>query len=277
MATQRFGKCLGMQLLTYLHDPDDLYIPLINSWTHKKDLRSVTVAISPNTTGKVKKLVAELGFKTIEGGDYGIARLNLIKHALEQNNITNLLLCDFDKLVHWTNTNAAEFNELNSSDPKSDLIVIARSAKALASYPETWRQTENIATKILAKIIKQQIDFMNGPIILNKKSAQIISEKSQEQGVGSCAEFCLLAYHAGLSIENIEVEGLTWEDPDRYKKMIENYSSYDDWKYETYDSLYEWRKRVDFLNTQVRVMIRLAQEPINPKYPMVHNKTLELV
>jgi hypothetical protein len=178
-------------------------------------------------------------------------------------------------MLHWLKNKPHEFSSIINIKPKADLTVIARSARALSTYPETWQQTEAIAMRILTKITKRHLDFMNGPSILSPDAAKVISQNGIEKGVGSCVEFCMLVNQAGLSLENLEVDGLTWEDPDRYIKLIKQADTFDDWKYDTYHSLYEWRKRVDFLNKQVEVMIRLSEEPINPKYPVVHNKTLE--
>ncbi len=264
-----------MRILTYLHDPDNLYIPLIKSASFPKELEDTIIAVSPSTTPEVRDCVEKLGYTIIEGGTYGVARLNLLKYSVKNLNEKHLFVCDFDKMLHWLITEPDELIILIKQEPKNDLTVIARSSRARATYPETWTKTENIASRILAKNIKKHVDFMNGPVILNEKAAKLIVEKGKETGVGSCVEFCILAAQAKLNIENKEVDGLTWEDPDRYKQMISQSKSYDDWKYDTYHSLYEWRKRVDFLYKQVEVMIRLLEEPINPKYPSVHNKTLE--
>lgn len=264
-----------MKLLTYLHDPDNLYVPLIKSTKFTKELQQSLIAISPTTTKKVKNLISDNGFEIIKGGKYGTARLNLVKHAQKYYDDDFFFLCDFDKLIHWIKTNKVEFLSFFKNTPKYDLTVIARSSRALSTYPETWLNTESIAKRIMSKIIRQQVDFMNGPLILSKKALKFIAENGHEKGVGSCAEFCILVSQAKLTITNLEVDGLTWEDPDRYPKLIEKSKTYDDWKYDTYHSLYEWRKRVDFLNKQVEVMIRLSEEPLNPKYPVVHNKILE--
>jgi len=265
-----------MKLLTYIHDPDDLYIPLIKNTKFPKLIdKNTVIAISKTTTKNVKNLIPKLGFTQIEGGKYGTARINLLKYANSNKLKGPFLLCDFDKLIHWINTNKEEFIETFKYEPKADLTVIARSARALSTYPETWTSTEEIATRVLAKIIRKKVDFMNGPLILNEKASKIIAKNAKNTGVGSCAEFCLITNNANLLIDNLEVDGLTWEDPDRYTTMIKASKNYEDWKYNTYHSLYEWRKRILFLENQIKSMIELSNEPINPKYPIVHNKTIE--
>lgn len=264
-----------MQILTYLHDPDDLYIDLINSLNLPNELSNGVISVSPSTTKNIKKMVKELPYERIIGGLYGESRIKLVKYAVENINSDYYLLCDFDKLVHWINTDLEELIRVTNLHLDPDVTVIARSSRALSTYPDTWIQTESIATQIMAKILKKKVDFMNGPLILNKHAVEVIANEALEQNVGSCSEFCLIANKAKLTIDNLEVDGLTWEDPDRYTKLIKQARSYDDWKYDTYYSLYEWRKRVEFLNIQVETMIRFEKEPINPKYPLVHNKTLE--
>lgn len=264
-----------MKLFSLFHDPDNLFVPLLSNFAIPAELNGSVVAVSPATTKKSKDLIEKLGFKTIKGGFYGTARLNILKHVLSKRDNDHFIICDFDKLIHWLNTNPNEFLKILKGKPMFDITFIARSARALSTYPETWVQTEQIATRVLTKIIKQNVDFMNGPCILSHEAAEIISKSAAETGVGSCVEFCLLAFQAGLSIGNLEVDGLTWEDPERYSLLIKKAKSFEDWKYDTYHSLYEWRKRVEFLHKQVDVMIRLTEEPINPKYPAVHNITFE--
>ena len=264
-----------MLLVSYLHDPDDLFLPLLSKLELPEELKGSVVAISPTTTDTVRDTVKALGFEVIEGGLYGTARLNCLKYALDSSNDQFFFICDFDKLLHWMRTNPGELTAMINATPKYDMTMIARSTRALATYPETWVQTEQIAMRIMAKIIKQNVDFMNGPCILSVPAAKNILAGAVETGVGSCTEFCLLTYQKGLSIGNYEVDSLTWEDPDRYDSLIKDAQSFDDWKYDTYHSLYEWRKRVSFLHTQVEVMIRLVEEPVNPKFPSVHNRFFE--
>jgi hypothetical protein len=264
-----------MLLLSYLHDPDDLFIPLLSRIIIPDELKGSIVAVSPDTTEEVKKRVIELGFEVIEGGLYGQARINCLKYAINNKNNDFFFVCDFDKLLHWLENNPSELISILEDKPTYDMTIIARSSRALSTYPETWVQTEQIATKILAKIIKQNVDFMNGPSILSSKAAENIANNAVETGVGSCVEFCLLTYQKGFSIGNYEVDSLSWEDPDRYTILIKDARSFEDWKYDTYHSLYEWRKRVSFLHTQVEVMIRLVEEPVNPKFPSVQNRFFE--
>jgi hypothetical protein len=51
------------------------------------------------------------------------------------------------------------------------------------------------------------------------------------------------------------------------QNQIQESGNFEVWKEKTFDSLYEWRKRIEFLHRQVEVMIRLTREPINPKFP----------
>ncbi len=264
-----------MQFLSYFHDPDDLFLPILNDITIPQQLVGSVIAITPETTFQIYELVRKLGFKTIEGGPYGFGRLSALKESLKDSLSQYFMVCDFDKMLHWIKTKPEEFIKTLELEPKNDVTVISRSPIALETYPKAWIETEQIASKILDKVIGQYVDIMNGPYILNRNAAEFIAAHSIETGVGSCTEWCLLAKQANLSIDNLPVNGLTWEDPDRYTHLINTYNSFDEWKEKTFDSLYEWRKRVEFLHKQVQVMIRLNEEPINPKYPVVKNKTFK--
>ena len=261
-----------MKFLSYFHDPDDLFLDLLEQTSFPKELKGSIVAVSPQTTIKAYNLVKELGFKIVEGGPYGYARIASLKEGLKENDNSYFFVCDFDKMLHWIIEDKQEFLKVLNSIPKAAYTVVARSEKALDSYPSSWIETEQIVTRIIGKILGGRFDIMNGPIILNRKASEVVVENAVETGVGSCAEWALLAKLAKLKIDEIKVNGLTWEDPDRYKLLIEKSDSYETWKEEAFNSLYEWRKRVEFLHQQVNTMIRLTSEPINPKYPAVKNK-----
>src|SRR3990172_6688360 len=264
-----------MRFLSYFHDPDDLFYKILTETPIPAELKGSIVAVTPETTIKIYELVRNLGFRIVEGGPYGYGRIVSLKESIKDSNSEYFFVCDFDKMLHWLRTDPEEFKRILESKPRSDLTVISRSPKALETYPKAWTETEHIASKILEKIIGKYVDLMNGPYILNRKAAEIITANSVETGVGSCAEWCILASQARLNIGVINVDGLTWEDPDRYTSSISKYPNFEEWKDITFDSLYEWRKRVEFLHKQVEVMIRLNEEPVNPKYPDVKNKVLE--
>lgn len=260
-----------MKFLSHFHDPDNLFVPILTELKNEipSELNKAVVALTPESTVQIYELLKEMGFKIIDGGPYGVGRMAALKQSLKDSDDDHFFVCDFDKLLHWLKTNREEFLKIMHSSPTHDMLVIARSPKIVNTYPQSWLETEMIATKIIGKILHKNVDLLNGPYVINRKTAEIIAEQGKEIGVGACAEWCLLAHLNHLTIENFEVEGLTWEDPDRFMEQIKASPNFEEWKKKNYDSLYEWRKRVEFLETQVKVMIRLTSEPINPKFPVV--------
>ncbi len=266
-----------MQFLSHFHDPDNLFVSILERVEGKlpAELKGSVVAVTPETTITVYELVKRLGFTIVEGGPYGVGRMSALKKTLSLSDDDLFFVCDFDKMLHWIENDPAEFNSIFSIKPEFDLTAIARGEKAKATYPLSWLETEFIATRIIGKILGKEVDLMNGPYIANRKAAETIAEKARETGVGACTEWCLIAHLNNLTVGNYFVNGLTWEDPDRYSKQIAESGSFEAWKNRTFDSLYEWRKRVEFLHRQVEVMIRLTNDPINPKFPNTTRNTNE--
>lgn len=264
-----------MQFASYFHDPDNLFVPLLKDLVIPEEIRGSYVSVSPETTATSYNLISELGFKIVKGGPYGFGKLAALKASLANSSFEQIMICDFDKLLHWLATDKKEFLEILKSSPFGDFINIGRGDNAMKTYPRSWLDTEAIASKLMEKIIGIDIDIMNGPVVLSREAATFISEYAQETEVGACAEWCLICYQKNLKIVNLEVNGLTWEDPDRYPNAIAQLKDFDIWKEKTFDSLYEWRKRVEFLHMQVKAMIRLMHEPTNPKFPYVHNQTFK--
>ncbi len=258
-----------MRFLSHFHDPDDLFVPILERCVGKipEEIVGSTIAVTPETTIKVYELLKKLNFKIIEGGPYGVGRMAALKSSLKDANETLFFVCDFDKMLHWIENDIDEFKSIFKLLPENDLTAIARGEKAILTYPTSWVETEFIVTRVVGKILGKEIDLMNGPYIVNRRAGETIAEFAKETGVGACAEWCLISHLHNLSVGNHFVNGLTWEDPDRYQKQIQETGNLDVWKEKTFDSLYEWRKRIEFLHRQVEVMIRLTNEPINPKFP----------
>lgn len=266
-----------MKFFSHFHDPDNLFIPILerNKQNIPDDVKGSVIAVTPQTTLSVYNLLKDMGFRLIEGGPYGFGRNSALKESLKDTNETTFFVCDFDKFLHWIETDNNEFVNLFSRDFKYDLNIVARSESARETYPQSWLETEYIVTKIIGKILGKNVDLMNGPFIAKRGVAEQIALNAKETGVGACAEWCLIAHLGGYSLGNISVEGLTWEDPDRYTELIKKSPSFSDWKENTFDSLYEWRKRVEFLHKQVEVMINYTKEPKNPKFPAVSSESFK--
>lgn len=267
-----------MKFFSHFHDPDDLFVEILerNRSNIPEEVVGAVVAVTPQTTIKIYELLKSMGFLLIEGGPYGYGRTAALRETLKRSPAEqDFFVCDFDKFLHWIESDKQEFTSLFHRTFKYDLNIIARSESARETYPQSWLETEYIVTKIIGKILGKNVDLMNGPFIANRATAQAISEHAKETGVGACAEWCLIAHLNGFSVGNLSVDGLTWEDPDRYSHLIKQAASFNDWKDSTFDSLYEWRKRVEFLHKQVEVMIRYTSEPKNPKFPVVKNESFK--
>ena len=133
---------------------------------------------------------------------------------------------------------------------------MGRSKKAWSSYPASWVKTETIANELLSNVLGQNVDAATGDLIITRKAVELMLEKSIEENAGACAEWPLLATASGFQVGCELVDGLSWEDPDRFQHEIITYGGFEKWKKTKYGSLDEWIKRSQY---QLEILQTIAR------------------
>lgn len=251
-----------MLFISTINDPDGVYLGLINKV--EKNLFDIfgnktTISFSSSTDQRVISKLQELGIETLKGGMYGEGKLTSLRKATQHSVV--LFYIDFDKILHWLLHEEQELLAILQDENyigDNDLVLFGRTNQAMDTYPESWIKTESIANKLVSEIYNRKLDIYTGTVMLSRHSQELILKESSEKGWGSCIEWPLLPISNNLKYEYVEVNGLSWEDPDRIN-IKENTKEYDQWYKINYESIDEWKKRTEFLLEQVKVIQRLTK------------------
>lgn len=248
-----------MKTISTLHDPEGRYSPLVSKYKYflKKQFSGTVIAYTSGTDNKLVSSLKTLGFSLIVSGDYGEARVGVLKKALKSES-EYFFFCDFDKILHWIKVERSELKDLLKDKPKKDFVSFGRSESVFNTYPDSWQKPESITNYLVSRILGFNIDVCTSVCVLNIEAAEIVVKLSKEKDWGSCVEWPLLVYKAGLSIGCQEFAGLTWEDPDRFEKEIEKFGGLEKWKKLNYSSKDEWERRTRSLLQQARVIKKLS-------------------
>ncbi|MFC1726998.1 hypothetical protein ACFL0Y_00575 [Patescibacteria group bacterium] len=246
-----------MFILSTLHDPEGRFLPLIKKVREKLVVypNQIIIAYTKATDKKVIESLKKLGCQLVIGGQWGEARKRALEIAL-QTETDNFFVCDFDKIFHWLEVAPKELKEILAKPLPQDFLISGRGPKVFSTYPFSWQKTEIITNYLVSKVIGFQVDVLAATFLFNRRAAKVMLNNSREKSWGACVEWPLLVHQTGLKIGYQEVRGLTWEDPDRFKKEIKKSGGLKKWQTINYDSLEEWEKRIDFLSIMFRVFKR---------------------
>ncbi|HVX44770.1 MAG TPA: hypothetical protein VHC49_12835 [Mycobacteriales bacterium] len=121
----------------------------------------------------------------------------------------SVLYSDLDNLLRWIDADRPELERLLST-PDADLIVIGRSAPAMAACPRRLRDTEAIVNHIYALETGRIWDLMFAVRLLSPFAAKIVADQGRENTLASDVEWPLLVERAGLSVGYREAGGLSY-------------------------------------------------------------------
>lgn len=245
-------------LASTLHEPENRLSELIVR--HNKFLEEAfqysIVVVSPKTHQRVVKLLGELDFKVFEGSvkvseTYKAA----LRRALEEEP-SRLLYCDFDRMLHWVNAYPDELTKVNKLLSDHDLLILGRTDRAFRTHPKTQTETESIANQIASKILgfEQIRDVISACWGLSTSLANSLLHIPSENKYGFYCEWPIVAWRLAKNPGYIEVDGLEWETPDRYKEEIKA-KGYEKWLHE-FQTPQEWEKRIEILGDVTTSMLK---------------------
>lgn len=248
-----------MITLSTLHDPEGIFLPLIKKVRSKLTgcFGGAIIAYTKATDRRVLAILKDIGLVPILGGLWGEARKKALNKALKTNSKL-FFVCDFDKILHWLLVEPKEIERVLQLSPRQDLMIFGRRPEIMSTYPDSWIKTESVMNYLVSMVVGFPLDPLAATFLLNQKAALVISQKAIEKNWGTCVEWPLLVYLAGLKIGFKKPCGLTWEDPDRFIKEIRKAGDLRKWKKTRYDSLAEWKKRISSMTEQFAVIKRLA-------------------
>lgn len=247
-------------LISPLHDPKGSYLGVIQERGPllEKYYSFGVLGVTDTTNSKVITSLKKLNFVLIRGNySYAEGYRQAISEGLKKGSRI-FHCCDFDRILHWASAYPEELKNSLKKAKKADYIIIGRTKRAFATHPLSWQLTEKINNALLSKALGIKVDIGAGSVLLNRKAANIILDKSRETGFSILAEWPLLIKEAELKVGHLAVEGQEWENPDRFQNEIKKLG-YKKWL-KNYDSPYEWQKRLKITSQTAKVILKFLEE-----------------
>jgi len=207
-------------LAATIHDPTGRLVEAVPSLAARfgEAFAGVVCNISDQTHPEVVRLARALGPVMLHPtglATVGRARREAVALALEQG-APQLLYSDFDHLCRWLEGDPGELAALLSGQPGVDVLIIGRSARALAAEPARLRETEALVNRVYAMMTGRAADLMFAVRRLSRPAAAAIVAQSQVDTLASDADWPLLAERLGFSIGTAASDALYYRTMDEY-------------------------------------------------------------
>lgn len=169
------------------------------------------VVTEPTSDDVVTFLTREIGANiTRRPADGNVGRHRRAAVELAQSfDAAAILYSDLDHILRWIGTDAAELTSLLSGD-HPDLLVIGRSAQAMAACPARLRDTETIVNHIYALATGRAWDLMFATRLMSPRAADVVVSQGREDSMANDVEWPLLVESAGFSVGYKAADGLSY-------------------------------------------------------------------
>ena len=126
---------------------------------------------------------------------------------------------DMDRLLRWVETRPEEWQEMLSRIPEHEAIIFGRTASALQTHPQALISTERLSNQLVSHLLGTEMDVSAGSKSFSRRATQLLVEHgSQDNSIGTDAEWPILLKQAGFILAYIPVEGLDWETADHFRE-----------------------------------------------------------
>lgn len=135
-----------------------------------------------------------------------------------QTNADYLHYADFDRCIRWLETHPDEFVRTVAAVQTADCLMIGRTKAAFATHPQALQKTERIINDVFSHLLGQDLDFSSGSKGFSRRAAEfLVANTSPLHGLGTDTEWPVLLHRAGFTLTRLDVDGLDWENADRYQ------------------------------------------------------------
>lgn len=241
-----------MELLIGAHNPEGRMSERIHTLEQTINLFDVAiVSVTPVSTPDTAERLTALGIKVIPGS----VSPHETQLALLKASCIPVFSIALDKLLHMQDCFPEELEAVSRISPDG-FILFGRTERAFNTCPPSWIENEAIANKAMAELIGiPNIDIAPGVFAADRPSVDLLKEKSPLKSWECLIETPADIILAGLPFRYVALEGLEWEDPDRYQTEI-NEEGFEAWKKRLYDLPVEWEKRRNELKGYLEAMNR---------------------
>jgi 2-polyprenyl-3-methyl-5-hydroxy-6-metoxy-1,4-benzoquinol methylase len=182
---------------------------------------------------------------------------------------------DMDRLLRWVETRPDEWREIVKRIPEHEVIIFGRTASALATHPQALLSTEQISNQVVSNFLNTEMDVSAGSKSFSREATQYLVEHgSQEDSIGSDAEWPILLKRAGFHLTYIPVEGLDWETADHFREHAASPAEQVQ-AAESYDmNPTHWRHRVEIAGKIIQSALAVNNRKL-PEVNLEHSHQVE--
>jgi len=249
----RLAGVLVRPILTAtVHDPGGHFLPGLKRLgsTIVEVFSSITVQATTQTSAAIiDSLVNGLGATVRQApadGRVGLHRRLAVRLALPAD--ATIMHIDLDHLLRWIETDRGELEAIVREAAAWDLLVVGRTAEAMAACPRRLRDTEAIINHVYKLITGHRRDVMFGVRLMSPRCAVSIVEECTEDSVGNDVEWPLHAEGAGFAVAYAEANGLSYRTRADFDATADALDT----------SPAQWIARINIMNDHAQAMRRFA-------------------
>ena len=152
----------------------------------------------------------------------GRHRREAVSLALEAGAVEHILYLDPDHALRWLENDADELDAAVRRIRCSDLTVIGRGPRSMASLPRRLAMTEGVVNEIFRLVSGRPWDVMMAARGLSRRAAEAIVEGCEVDTIGNDCAWPLFCLRRGLTLDYMETEGLTYLTNRDYAAGVED-------------------------------------------------------
>ncbi|HEV2514854.1 MAG TPA: hypothetical protein VGV07_06370 [Devosia sp.] len=205
---------------------------------------SLTEATDPQVaTALTEALGARVSRHPTGEAIIGLARRNAVALALE-GDAARVLYSDMDHVLRWIDADPAEMLAVLSSEPEAQLLIIGRTAEAMAAVPRRLRDTEAPVNRAYELLTGRAADLLFAVRRIDRATARDIVAHSRVDSIANDVEWPLLAEQLGRRVGYAQAHGLKYRTIDEYGAAADSYD---------HDPL-QWIRRLEMAGDMARAM-----------------------
>lgn len=221
-----------MILMATINDPHEKLLEDISQFEKviNETFDDIYLCVSDVTSDSMLEVCHQFfkHIKIIKKNGAADARRRVLSYALESATPeSQLIYCDFDRMITWFKYYPIEIKKIASEKITSDYVIVGRTKKAFESHPISWQQTEKITNTAASDYFEMsQVDITAGSAMMTYQSGELIKQYSKHSHTD--CEWPLIVKNNGGSLAEVKTDGLMYTElnqpnlleADEYKRRL---------------------------------------------------------
>lgn len=215
----------------------------------------ISLVLPPTSNKQLLNRVQELPRLKLLIGKHVVEnrRYLTIQQALKFDTATHIHYCDGDHVLSRMENYLDDWKRVLEAMTDTDCLIIGRSSAVFNSYPRPLRETERIINQVGSYLLKRNVDLGSGARGFTRRAVEFLMKHAsiETHGVATDAEWPILLYSAGFTINTFESEGAIYEVANENHRML-------------LESAQQWEKRVNLAYMIIQAGIDAASYEYYP-------------